>query len=243
MELKSSQKQQLLETEISPLIQQFFFFRKKEFLVGASSVIAGIIILIAYFQSGPTARAYASAEIAYSNWEAAPEDEELYQKMKEAIRKVPALERKYEAFIAQRLLDGEKTSEAIQLANHSLNRIKQDTPFHASYALASLMIEQGAYEEALDKALQLKDQMEHFFDLSSLTGDRLVGGSVLYAHNLLRIACLLHQLQNRAGEKAAWEEFENFIKKKNPASDLVLGSFSDKQIDLNSFITERKKNL
>ncbi|HSX25498.1 MAG TPA: hypothetical protein VLE89_00650 [Chlamydiales bacterium] len=225
-----------------PFLQTLFLHRK-EILTGTASIIGGFILLIAYFQSGPKANTYALAEIAYAEWEAAPQDESLYQKMKKAIHQVPALEKKYEAGMAQKLLDVEKTDEALKLAHSSLDRVKEETPFHAAYARNSLLIEQGEYQDALEKAVQLKEQMNHSFDLSRLSGDRLMGGSLLYIHNLLRIACLQQQLQNRPGEKAAWEELEKFLVAKTPLTDLVMGSFSEKQIDLTNYIAERKKHL
>lgn len=228
--------------ELSPFLQSLYF-RRKEVLIGAASVIAAIGILIVYFQMGPNANAYATAEMAYSKWNASSMDEELYSKMKEAIRKVPALEKKYEAAIAQSLLDGEKVDEAMAMAKRSLGRIKEDIPFHAAFAQNSLMIEQGAYQDALEKAVQLKERMLQAFNVEEFSGNRYAAGSLLYAHNLLRIACLHEKLNNRHGEKAAWEELEGLIQKQSIVSDLLLASFSEKQIDLNAFIAERKKHL
>ena len=67
--------------------------------------------------------------------------------------------------------------------------------------------------------------------------DPAVGGSLLYAQNLLRIAALQQQLKNRPGEMAAWEELENFLR------DGTLLSHFASQADLNQYIAERKKQL
>lgn len=222
---------------------QILLLRKREILTGTASVIAGVILLIAYFQSGPKATAYAEAEIVYSQWEATPQNEELYDKMRRSLLQVPALGKKYEATIAQKLLDVEKTEEAMKLAHRSLDRIKEETPFHAAYARNSLLIEQGAYQDALERAVQLKEQMNNAFDLPRMLENRLAGGGLVYVHNLLRIACLQQELKNKPGEKAAWEELEKFIESKSPLADMVLGSFSDRKIDLTHYIAERKKQL
>lgn len=211
--------------------------RKKQIAVGSASVIAGVAILIGYFQSGPNALTYAAAEAAFSSWEASPQDDQLYQSMQEAIRSVPALQKKYEASIAQKLLNTDKINEALVMANRSLNRVKEDAPFHMTYAETSLLIEQGGFQQALENAVALKEQMGNSF----LTEQK--GGSLLYVHNLLRIACLQQQLKNRPGEKAAWEELESFLQTDTRLAHTLLGSFSEKQVNLSQYITERKKTL
>jgi len=216
--------------------------RKKEIATGSAAVIAGVAILIGYFQSGPDASTYARAEIAFAEWEASPQDEGLYQEMRKAVQKAPALERKYEAALAQKLLNTERIGEALQMANRSIQRAQSDIPFHASYAEATLLVEQKSYQKALENAVALKEQMGRSFDLKQLA-DPLVGGSFLYAHNLLRIACLQQELKNRPGEKAAWEELEAFLQGGESLSALVLDAFSDKQLRLTQYIADRKKAL
>lgn len=236
MDLSTSEK----SSEFSSLLQTLFL-RRKELLTATVSVVAGIVILIVYFQSGPNPTSYASAESIFSQWMASPQDAELYEKMRKALKKVPGLEKKYEAAIAQKLLDGERMDEALDMAHRSLGRIKGDMPFHAAFATNSLLIEQKAYPDALIRAIELKEQMERNFDFN--VPNPFAGGSLLYAYNLMRIACLQEKLKNASGEKVAWEEFEAFIHKKENISDLIVASFSEQKIDLNSYIAERKKSL
>lgn len=211
--------------------------RKKQIAMSAVSVIAGLAILIVYFQSGPNALKYAEAEEIFAKWVAAPDNDGLYQSMQSAIRNVPALQKKYEAVIAQKLINTDKLSEALVIANRSLMRVKEEVPFHATYAMTSLLIEQGNYQEALEKAVALKEKMGSSF----ITEQK--GGSLLYIHNLLRIACLQQQLKNRPGEKAAWEELEHLLSTKSRPAQMLQGSFSEKQINLSQYIAERKKTL
>lgn len=205
--------------------------RKREILIGSSAVLAGVAILIGYFQSGPDAASYAQAQAALAKWQAAPEDDALYSEMREAVRNAPAIGKKYEAAIAQKLLNTEKINEALAMATRSINRVQDEIPFHSQYARTSLLIEQGSYQQALEQAVALKER---------LTTE--ASASLLYAHNLLRIACLQQELKNRPGEKAAWEELEAFLKT-GGGSDLVLSSFSDRSVDLTQYIAERKKSL
>jgi hypothetical protein len=180
---------------------------------------------------------YAKAEAAFAEWEASPSDDTLYQAMMDAIQMVPALENKYEATIAQKLLNTDKLSQALVMANRSLNRVKKEIPLHTTYAETSLLIEQGGFQQALENAVALKEQMGESYLVE------YKGGSLLYAHNLLRIACLQQALKNRPGEKAAWEELEALLQRKTPLSELILSSFSEKQINLSQYIAERKKTL
>jgi hypothetical protein len=211
--------------------------RKKQIAIGSASVIAGIAILIGYFQSGPNALNYAAAEAIFAEWEASPTDERLYKSVRETIRSMPDLQKKYESVIAQKLLDADKIDEALTMAHRSLNRVKEEAPFHATFAKTSLLIEQGGFQEALENAVALKEQMGSSF------ATEIKGGSLLYFHNLLRIACLQQELKNRPGEKAAWEELEKFLQNETGLAHTLLGSFSEKQINLSQYISERKKML
>jgi hypothetical protein len=211
--------------------------KKKQLIIGTVSVIGGVALLIGYFLSGPNALNYASAEMAYAKWSASPHDDQLYESMKEAIRSIPALQKKYEASIAQKLLNIDKINEALVLANQSLYRVKEEVPFHAMYAKTSLLIEQGNFQESLQQAVALKELMGSSF----LTEQK--AGSLLYVYNLLRIACLQQELKNRPGEKAAWEELEAFLKTDSRLAQTLVESFSDQQANLNQYIAERKKAL
>lgn len=205
--------------------------KRKQLIVGAASVVAGVAILIGYFQSGPNALTYAEAESAFAKWEASPQDEALYQAMRQAIKAVPALERKYEPIIVQQLLNTARIQDALVMADRSLHRVEQEAPFHTSYARTSLFIEQGKFQEALERAVALKEEMGSLYTSKK-------GGAVLHAYNLLRIACLQQALHNRAGEKAALDELEQFLSAKGVYSSEV---FSEKE--LTRYVTERRKGL
>lgn len=205
-----------------------------------AAFVAGSAILIAYSQSGPSSESYLEAENAFEKWASSPEDEALFQSLQASLGKVPELESKYNSIIAQMLLDRSVNGEAgraIEWARKSL--AQNDAPFHAAYAENSLSIEQGAFQEALQKAVALKEMMDQSFDLKKLQADPLAGGSFLYVHNLIRIACLQQKLANRPGEKAAWEELERFL---SGSMDAV-SCFKEKGVDLTHYIAERKKQL
>jgi hypothetical protein len=240
--MRSKDQDPIEIVETSSFLQNLIL-KKKEILIGGSAFIAGVAILIVYFQQGPDATTYAAAESAFIKWDSKPQDEELYKEMKSAFAKVPALEKKYEGTIAQKLLNLDKKVDGLKKAHSSLDRVGSVVPFHGSYAETTLLIEQGSYQEALERAVRLKEEMIRSLDLNRLSGDLLVGGSLLYAHNLLRIAILHQELMNQPGEKCAWEEFENFLNSAPSVSDLVGASFSEKELSLKEYIAERKKHL
>ena len=234
-----------MKKDLSPYFQEkfsFYRFQDKRWLTSAAAIFAGVVVLIIYFQSGPNPEAYAAAEEAVAKWETA-RDDASYREMRKALKKVPAVEKKYEAVIAQKLFQGDQLSEALSLAHRSLKRIEGEAPFHAAYGQTSILIEQGAYQDTLQKSVGLKEQMARALDWAQMTEEQLVGGSLLFAHNLLRIACLQQELKNKPGEKAAWEELETFLKAKEALSSLVFGSFREKGLDLKNYIAERKKHL
>lgn len=220
-----------------------FLLDKKKYLSSLSAFILGSAILIVYGQSGPSQETYLEAESAFEKWVASPKDEILFKNMQAALDKVPQLESKYNPIIAQTLLDrAERSSEAeraISFALKSLGPIQQEAPFHAAYAANSLYIEKGAYQEALQRAVLLKEEMTKGCDLQKFKEEPRTGGSLLYAYNLVRIAFLQQKLANRPGEKAAWLELEDFV----PNSHALFANFREKGVDLTDYIAERKKQL
>lgn len=216
--------------------------QNRRWIASFASCIAGVIVLIVYFQTAPGPEAYAAAEEAVSKWKST-EDEVSYAEMRKALKNVPALERKYNSVIAQKLFERNRLSDALALAHQSLKAMEEDAPYHAAYGETTLLIEQGSFQEALERSVGLKERMSRQCNLEQKAGEQPAGGSLLFAHNLLRIACLQKELKNRPGEKAAWEELENFLKTKESLTHLVYNNFRDKGLDLAHYITERKKQL
>ncbi len=238
-----------MEKDLPPFFQGKFSlfdsFIDRRWVSASAAVLTGMAVLIFYFQSGPKAPDFAQAEVLVAKWTSLPDDLSLFQEMSQALKKVPALQQKYEPVIAQKLIEGGRGAEALQIAYHSLNLARDEVPYHAHFAESTLLIEQGEYQKALERSAALKEKMMKECNIDAFWGDRLVGGSVLFVHNLLRIACLQQELQNRPGEMAAWEELEGFLKKNEdgPTSHILLSSFQEKGLDLTHYISERKSLL
>ncbi|MBI3508512.1 MAG: hypothetical protein HY069_02595 [Chlamydiia bacterium] len=208
-----------------------FLLEKRRYLTIVGSFVSGVVILILYALSGPSLESYLKAEKAFEKWVQAPEDATLFKELQVALYQVPQMQSRYDAVIAQTLLDRSKDAkQAIPLALKSLSILQEEAPFHASYARTSLFIEQGSYQEALQKAVLLKGEMEKAPDMKEC---------VLYAYNLIRIASLQQKLGNHPGEKAAWEELEPLLVPAHP----IIHNFEQQGVDLTQYIAERKKFL
>lgn len=229
------------------MFEIFSFFRdryekitlEQRRLFGAALAgFAGFAVLIGYFTSAPGPESYAMAEKAVQKWQEVG-DANSYSEMKKALKKVPALERKYNAVIAQKLFQRDRLSDALGLAHISIRQIEEEAPFHAAYGKTTLLIEQKSFQDALEKSVGLKERMLQQCDFRS--GNQ--PGVFLYVHNLLRIACLQKELKNKPGEKAAWDELEKFLGSKATLSQDVFSNFRNNGLDLSHYIGERRKQL
>ncbi len=231
--------------KLSPYFDGKFSFlglENRRWVLSFSSFVAGVLVLIIYFQTRPTSETYVAAQESFTKWISSG-DEASYLEMRKALKKVPSLERKYAAAIAQKLFEKGSISEALLFAHHSLESLKEDVPFHAAYGETSLLIEQGSYQDALQRSVALKEEMKGQSNFSHKVGDYPEGGSYLFAHNLLRIACLQKELHNRHGEKAAWEELETFLSGNEELGSQVFEGLCEKEVSFSEYIAERKKQL
>lgn len=215
-----------------------FSLEQRRWILSGTAFFAGLIVLTVALKSTPGPEAYTLAEAAVNKWQVNG-DTGSYFEMKKALKKVPNLERKYNAVIAQKLFQKDRLSDALNIAYSSIQKIEEEAPFHAAYGKTSLLIEQGSYQDALEKSVGLKERMQKQCNFQNPNA----GGTFLYVHNLLRIACLQKELKNKPGEKAAWDELERFLGSKSSLSQAVFSQFRDKGLDLSHYIIERKKQL
>ncbi len=215
-----------------------FTLQQRRWIVSGCAFFAGLIILTAFLKSAPGPEAYSLAEAAVNKWQETG-DTVSYLEMKKALRKVPSLERKYNAVIAQKLFQKDRLADALNLAYSSIQQIEEEAPFHAAYGKTTLLIQQGSYQDALEKSVSLKEKMLKACDFQN----QKAIGIYLYVHNLLRIACLQKELKNKPGEKAAWDELERFLGANATLAQTIFSRFRDKGLDLSHYIMERKKQL
>jgi hypothetical protein len=215
-----------------------FFQSQKKWVTAFGAFAAGVILLIIYSQSDADMKKFALADAAIAKWEKI-QDDSSYAEMRQLLHKSPMLEKKYLPRITKKLMEKNQTLEACSLTKETAEPVRDEIPFHLEYSETTLLIEKQAFQEALEKSVGLKAKMSKIgsFDQPD------VGGSVLYAHNLIRIASLQKQLGNPFGEKAALEELEGFLLTNKPLSEMIYSNFKEQNLDLSHYILERKKQL
>jgi hypothetical protein len=210
------------------LFLKYCFFNQRK-IVGWIATVLGISILAIVFATYHAgAEMTQKARVAFEQWKKTPNDEHLTKEMQLALEKAPSLRLVFEAEIVQTLLSHGSTSTNI--AAQCIERLQEDSPLHAEFATASLLIEQKEYQKALEMSVSLKEHLEE--------------QSGLYGWNLLRLAFLHKQLQNPSGELAAWEEVKTYMQK----DEVMAGKFYEMGIgkpdfSLSDFITHREREI
>ncbi len=162
-----------------------------------------------------------------SAWKNNPADKTLFQSLLKASQNISG-PHPIHPQIAQVLLATGRCDEAEKIAKGSLEQLRKIAPEYADFSEISFCISRHNYQEALERSVSLKEMLE---DKSS----------VLYGKNLLRIAFLQQQLNNRSGETAAWEELHEMICE-NQAGPVLQG-LGNQKIGFQAYLKERKKVL
>jgi len=194
---------------------------------------------------------YVAATGAFDRWEQVIEkDHEGLKQLTGLIKKHPELSPKYDARLAQHFIAAEESEQAQVFGSKVLERTQQ--PYFQDYALASLLISERNYSEALAAALDLKEKFlndSSFWEKS--TGIKSFGSS-LFAFNLLRIATLYQEIGMKVKEKEAWSELKAYAgwsgeKKDNRIPEegfqSLLVHFTVQDITLLDYINARENEL
>jgi tetratricopeptide (TPR) repeat protein len=227
-------------------VLQFYFLNRKKVYLYTGATIFSVAALIVFCSLTPNDMEYHRAIETFEKWKLNPHDLNLEKEMKHAVEKVPGRWRSMEAKIAQVYLGAGMVEKAEPIARACLLRLSEESPDHAAFAKASLLIEKEQYQKALEASVALKEEMEKALDSQLWKGSRLEGKSVLYACNLLRIAVLQKQLRNSPGELAAWEEVKGLIEvggESSAAAQFLQANFGRKQFSLSDFISQREKSI
>jgi hypothetical protein len=160
-----------------------------------------------------TERDYLTAENSFLSFEkqfrSAPGiDTSTLNQLTSLLKKHPDLQAKYDGKIAELLLIKGADKEALPFAERTFERVGQDhlSPY-IHYAQTTLLVSQKHFAEALQNALNLKTEMLNEASVNPGVSLRSFG-DFLYLSNLLRIATLQSQLENREEELKAWNELK-----------------------------------
>lgn len=165
-------------------------------------------------------------EDIFSAWKKQPEEKTLYQSLRKAAKQASGPS-PIHAEIAQVLLSLDRVDEAEPLARASLDQLRKVAPAYAEFAEISLLICRKNYQKALERAVSLKEALEE-------------KGSLLYGKNLVRIAFLQQQLENGAGETAAWSELKELIGSQRDSR--IWQGLAHRESDFHAYLEERKKD-
>lgn len=123
----------------------------------------------------------------------------------------PALEQKYDAFLAQAWLTKENVSSAQPFAESALKQTKNDhLPLYREFAKTSLLIAQGQEETSLKQALALKEELLQLAKKGQPQAD------ILYTFNLLRIVTLQRELGYEKEAASSLQELLSAAKSASP---------------------------
>lgn len=154
--------------------------------------------------------------------------------LRRLLESSPNLQAKYDGLIAQSLITEKNLSEATPYINQTFARVQgEDSPYYLDYSKNSITLTEGKKEEALKAAYLLRDKM---LQVQPADHSAQFGGT-LYAFNLIRIALLEKELQNKDAEKKAWQELQQLDASLISKQDLqrVMTHFDNEGAKLESF--------
>jgi hypothetical protein len=210
-----------MKEEIQPLV---FLDRWKEFLVrnrllillSVSALFLSIALMLKLFKA-PNYAEYAERE--YRNF-ISTNDLSSLNKLASYVSRDRSLEAAYGAFLSRSFLERGEEKRGFFFLERSLEPLKEISPYHASFAEATLKIASEDWDAALGECIQLKNKM--------LSDQVLSKMEALYSSLLVRIALLEKKLGRSDQELIAWRDVENYS-----------GLSSQEK----GFIQERKKAL
>lgn len=237
------QKLQLHRLEESIMDHPFFqTFKDYQKIISYGFLLILLAIILLYrMLAGQTARtesefiALSEASSVLSNPESSSEKRSsALNEMLPLLDRHLQLQAKYDGQVAEQLLIERKFNEASPLIERTFSRVKNAaSPYAIEYAKNSILITQGNIQEGLKNAYALRENM---------LNDRPPHSGVLFSFNLIRIALLEKQLQNKDLELKAWDELKEMANSSHPLKvssqefQRIMAHFDNEEASLNSFI-------
>lgn len=183
-----------------------------------ASLLAVFAFLFLLFRTSDH-KTYYEAEKAANLWLATKEEKSL-ETLLDCIKKKPKLKEKYTQILTNSYLKNNDMQSLQNLRDQSYY-LKKEFPNYEAFSKVSLLMEEGKYNQALEKTLGLKEVLKKEEKTQSL----------LYNYNELRLATIYQKLGNKEKELLVYENIDT----KFPLSEKEL-SFSD-------YIKNRKEKL
>ena len=216
-------------------IREFLHQYGSTILYAALGLVAAIAV---FFQLTRTTEAsslrdYIQADSVYTRFDNAPADEVAgaFEPLQQLMTKHPDLLQKYEGKTAQAMIAKGQAASAGTYIDDSLRRLEvEGLPLYHDYSETTLLIANGNYEDAYERASALHGQLADLFETPE--------SEPLFAFNLLRLATLQQQLGLAAEEQSSWKEILAYGESANAVS-AMLEHIREGRLTLKSYINNR----
>lgn len=157
-----------------------------------------------------------------------PTEQKALNELSKLIAKQPDLGTKYDAPLAQLLIDRSDFKQAKPYAEAALDRVSKDQiPFFVDYAQITLLIASNHFEEAIKQSIALKEEMLKKSEHWNKSANEPSLSELLFAFNLLRIPFLQQRIGAVADEKQSWNEWKSYF---NSGSNLLPPGYNVKAL-------------
>ncbi len=199
--------------------------KQRHFFYGVICVICSFFIAFQVFGRLHTSSntRFLSVNQAFDHWMV---QGEAFEKLEAALKQNPELESRYSAHIADKLIAQNEGKKASAIAQNVFKRVLDQTPEYSAFARASLLISEGKFNEALNQAIALKETTDE--------------NSILFGFNLVRIASLYRQLDDRSHELTALNELEDYLNTHEKTASVLTECFTEGSVTLSDYIHQRK---
>lgn len=193
-----------------------------------------------------TQRDYIQAEQYLSSFRTSrtTDSADLLSSLQKIIDRRPELHAKYDGLIAQTLIKrGEESAH--EFATAMFERTAELGPalnIYQDYSETSLFISEGHYEQALQRALALDEQIKVFEIVDAPTPMETNSLATVMAFNQLRIALLHQQMNHPTEELEAWKTVKNSWSTDNQTITPAQ-LFQKGKVSLSDYIAARKEFL
>lgn len=150
--------------------------------------------------------------------------EQALTKLKTITDSYPELHSRYDGLIAQLLITQGDSAGARPYADRTFSRTAQNKlPYYSDFSHTTLLIANDQHQQALEKAIALKDLLIEHAAQNKADPQILNFGDSLFAYNLLRIAMLKKELGSPEEELQAWKEWKQYarIDDQSPPNDFI----------------------
>ena len=215
----------------------------KQFILWSLAGLFAVLIIAArvLMHSNSNAESdYFKAQIDFNEFQQAAADSSnkfadsnSLKDLETILNRYPELHAKYDAAIAQTLIIENEISKAEPFAKATFQRTKDDSikNYH-EYAATSLLIGTQEYQKALTNTLQLQEVLQNEVQKGQ--------ENTLYLFNLIRLAMLHQQLDNKQEEAKIWSELQQLASQPHVIN--LLNLFTQGNATFNQYIQKRKIN-